>query len=125
MLTSREWRWLASVGEDLRYAVRSLRRSPGFTAIVTLTLALGVGASTAVYTVVDAVLLQPLSFPESDRLVRVAENLPWMAADGVPVQGGVTYREFQDWRSRSTTLEGMVGIASALGLVRTAGGTAR
>jgi len=58
-----------SVLQDLRYAVRSLRASPLFTAVAVLTLALGIGATSTLFTVIDAVLLRPLPFPEADRIV--------------------------------------------------------
>ena len=61
---------------DLRFSLRSLRRNPGFTALAVLTLALGIGATTAIYAVVDAVMLRPLPFPEADRLVQVWETTP-------------------------------------------------
>src|SRR4051794_38829733 len=65
-----------SIFHDLRQAARSLRRSPGFTALAVLTLGLGLGAAAAIASVVDGVLLRPLPYPESDRLVVVQETLP-------------------------------------------------
>lgn len=66
--------WIESTMRDIRYGVRGLRRNPGFTAAAGLTLALGIGATTAVFTVVDHVLLRPLPYPEADRLVEIRQQ---------------------------------------------------
>jgi putative ABC transport system permease protein len=91
---------MAVMLRDVLYAVRTLRRSPGFAASAILALALGVGANTAVFSVVYAVLLKPLPYPDPDRLVRLSER----NAAGVD-SGVVSIGTFVDWRSRSRTLD--------------------
>lgn len=86
---------------DLRYAFRTLRRSPAFAASAILALALGIGANTAVFSVIHAVLLKPLPYAEPDRLVRLYER---NSAEGVE-RGSVSPGTFADWRARSHTLE--------------------
>src|SRR4051812_33086204 len=102
--------WLGDAWQDIRYAVRSLRRSPAFTTAAVLTLALGIGATTAIYSVVDTILLEPLPYADSDRLVRVFENYPFIDASRPPVQRGPSYQQFLEWRARATTLSEAVAI---------------
>lgn len=88
--------------QDIRYGLRVLRKNPGFTAAVIVTLALGIGATTAIFSVVDAVLLKPLPFPTSDRLIRVQSVL---LANG---HGAVaSYPDFLDWRARNHVFDGL------------------
>ena len=65
-------RWIEAIGQDLRYAVRGLRKSPGFTLVSVLTLAIGIGGTTAVFSVINGILLRPLPYPDQDRLVAVS-----------------------------------------------------
>jgi hypothetical protein len=94
-------RIIAEILTDVRYAVRQLRRNRGFAAVAVLTLALGLGPTTAIFSVVNGVLLRPLPFPEPDRLVRVLEV--------VPKQGrfAVAPANFLDWREQNNVFEGM------------------
>ncbi|PYV87862.1 MAG: hypothetical protein DMG05_16625 [Acidobacteria bacterium] len=89
---------------DLRFAIRMLFKNPGFTAVVVLTLALGIGANTSVFTVVNAVLLRPLRYPDSERLM-VIQATRLGSKEGFQSAPGV----FLDWRERSTSFEKLVG----------------
>ena len=82
---------------DLRHSLRALLRSTGFTAIAVLTLALGIGANTALFSVINGVLLNPLPYPHSDQLVSVSEKRP-----GVD-QAPPVYLNFLDWRRQTRT----------------------
>jgi putative ABC transport system permease protein len=88
---------------SLRLAVRQLSKSPGFAAVVVLTLALGIGSTTAIYTVVRGVLMRPLPFREPDRLVFLGESIPSTALGVWPVSA----RHFTEWRSRSASFESL------------------
>src|SRR5438094_129076 len=90
---------LDSLWQDLRYAARALRKNPGFAAVAILTLALGVGATTAIFTVVHAVLLRPLPFPEADRLVEV--RIVGRNAAVFPLPD----TDFLAWRSQNNSAE--------------------
>jgi putative ABC transport system permease protein len=93
--------------QDLKYALRTLRRSPTFTAVAVLTLALGIGATTVIFSVVNSVLLTPLPFAEPDRLVSVWEhNLP-LNHPRNPVSAG----NFQEWRNRARSFEQIAAFA--------------
>ncbi|HVC48190.1 MAG TPA: ABC transporter permease [Terracidiphilus sp.] len=90
------WLWLERFGQDLRYALRQMRRSPGFAASVIGTLALGIGAATAMFTVVDHMLLRPLLYKDANRLVAISEaDRTGKGANDVP------WQDIQEWRSRN------------------------
>jgi predicted permease len=100
----------AALGQDLRYAARSIRRAPGFSAVVLLTLALGIGATTAMFSVVRGVLLRPLPFPQAEQVVRL-----WPSNPGADVpKGEVSHTELRDWE-RDLTRFSAVGAFRVLG----------
>src|SRR5262245_17049673 len=97
--------------QDTRYALAMMRRNPGFTAAGLLTLALGIGATTAVFSILYGVLLRPLPFPGAHRLVRVWEEHP----GGTPVVAGsrwITNRTYYAWTERPRTIDVLGGYGS-------------
>lgn len=92
---------MTGILHDLRHAVRQLRRSPGFAVVAIGTLALGIGAATAIFSVAHAVLFRPLPFPDSDRLVHVWESHPDRGVD----RNNVSTGNFMDWRDETTAFE--------------------
>src|SRR5580658_1767706 len=100
--------WLETTGQNLRYAARMLRRNPGFTLVAILTLALGIGANVAIFTVVHAVLLQPLPFPHPEQLVRVYDDI--LASNTHDV--GMSPPELWDLRDKSGVFQDISAIFS-------------
>jgi putative ABC transport system permease protein len=94
--------------QDARYAIRSLARVPGFTAVGVLTLALGIGANTAIFSVLNGVLLQPLPYPKPDQLIYVTSQFPKLGFDQFPVDAA----EFLEFRERAQSFQS-VGAYSA------------
>src|SRR5216683_6435604 len=101
---------------DLRYAGRSLRRSPGFAALAVLIMALGIGANTAVFSVVNAVLLRPLAYRDPDRIVTLSDFSPTREA-ATPLSKQVSIPDFQDWHDQSSSFEAMAYYSSREGAV--------
>ncbi|MGB6689138.1 MAG: ABC transporter permease [Terracidiphilus sp.] len=104
--TYEAWGWapFERLLQDLRYTLRQLRRSPGFTSVCLITLALGIGANTAMFSVVQGVILAPLPFPQADRLTFLWEKRP-----GVP-QLDVSYPNFEDWEKRARSFDSMSAL---------------
>jgi putative ABC transport system permease protein len=92
--------------QDLRYAVRMLFKAPGFTAVALLTLALGIGANTAIFSVIESVLLRPLPYDHPQQLIEIWDTYP----PTVPL-AGLSPGDFHDWQKQSTTVSGMAAYS--------------
>jgi hypothetical protein len=90
--------------QDVRYGLRMLRKSPGFTAVALLTLALGIGANTAIFSVVYGILLRPLPYHDSGRLIVLNETTPKVG------MVSVSYPDFLDWRAQSQAFSQMAAV---------------
>ena len=100
-------RFIETLFQDLRYGIRMLRRNPGFTFVAALTLALGIGANTAMFSVVNAVLLRPLPYHDPDRLVTAS---PYRrATDGYTILSP----NFLNWRAQSKSFEQVAAYTTA------------
>jgi putative ABC transport system permease protein len=100
-VTRAMWGWasLERLGQDLRFGLRMLRKNPGFSLVAILTLALGVGANTAIFSVVNAVLLNPFAYPEAERIMFLSSS----RLSEPDSSGAVSYPNFLDWQKQQTT----------------------
>jgi putative ABC transport system permease protein len=104
--TNRRTNMIADLWQDVRFGARMLRKNPGFTLIAVFTLALGIGANTAIFSVVDGLLLRPLPYPEPERLVWLTNKT------SRDPRTGISYPNFSDWRERAQSFEGMAAFRS-------------
>lgn len=100
-------KWIEDTGQDLRFALRGWAKTPGFAVAAVATLALGIGANTAVFSVISGVLLRPLPYADPDRLVQVNEIQP-RSGSNVETDGAVWQVDFQEFRSHSRLSQGFV-----------------
>ena len=93
--------WGEALGQDLRYAVRGLRKAPAFTLVAVLTLALGIGGTTTIFTAIDALLLRPLPYPDHDRLVALSTSYAKFPRE----TGPVSTTDVAHWRADNHVFE--------------------
>src|ERR1700746_1043316 len=101
---------IENVLQDVRYGLRGLRRSPAFTAIAVLSLALGIGANCAVFSLADALLLRPLPVPDPDAIVTVSADQPVLSA-GV---GALSYPDYRDLREKTSSFTGVAALQTSI-----------
>jgi predicted permease len=101
---ARGLRWLEHLGQDLRYGARTLLRSPGFTTLAVLTLGLGIGANTAIFSVIDGVLVKPLPYANGDRLLLIQQSAPLTNQPNL----GISIKELYDYRAELASFDGLV-----------------
>src|SRR5688572_6715238 len=108
---------MESLIKDIRYGIRSLARHPGFTTVAVLTLALGIGANTAIFSVVNAVLLRPLPFADPERIVSLWDTIPQLgwAPTSLP--------EFVDWKAQNQSFEQLAAFQGGTIFLDAGGGT--
>src|SRR6266508_1589 len=109
---------IAALWQDLRFGARMLMKQPGFTLIAVLTLALGIGANTAIFSVVNALLLRPLPYRQPERLVKVKATLPRKNAFNMTV----SYPTFRDWQEQSTVFAHVAAYVAIAGGLNLTGG---
>ncbi len=109
---SRKTRWLEDLAQDLAYAVRTLIKTPGFTIVAALVLALGIGANTAVFAVVNSVLLRPLPYDEPDRLFLLSTIPKVLSFDPGPI---MVDRDYLQFRRQNHSFESLTALDNAAG----------
>ncbi|MBO0860570.1 MAG: ABC transporter permease [Chloracidobacterium sp.] len=116
---ARAGHWIETLWLDIRYGLRTLRRNFGVAVVATLTLALGIGANTAIFSVVNAVLLRPLPYAEPDRIVAVSYHHP------MPGYNAIHIEDFLAWRDRTTVFDRVAAYAKNTADLRSSGETER
>jgi predicted permease len=114
------WNWLESLWRDIRYGLRTLRRSPSFSATAILVMALGIGASTSLFTIVRSVLLRPLPFRDPNKLVMIYEH--YRIGDTIHLYNPVAAADFHDWREKTHGFQDMAAWRWWAGAVTTNSG---
>src|SRR5215208_535533 len=107
--------WLGELGSDIRYAIRQLKTAPAFTLVAALTLAFGIGANSAIFSLVDATLLRPLPFGEPERLVAM-----WERSER-STRGAASPINMLDWNERSRSFDLIAGFVPGVGAMVMAG----
>ena len=102
------WEWLENVAQDIRFGLRMLRKNPGFTAVAVLTLALGIGANTAIFSVINAILLRPIPASHPEQLVRF-----YSSGAGIPSQRSFSYPNYEDLQKQNEAFSDLVALSQA------------
>ena len=105
------WAWLEALGQDLRFGLRMLRKNTGFTLVAVVTLALGIGATTAIYTVVNALLLHPFAYPQSERLMFLSQKYK---GDPDNREFAVSYLNFLDWQQQQQVFSHLAAMRGTM-----------
>src|SRR5712692_1894890 len=102
------WEWLENVAADVRFGLRMLRKNPGFTAVAVLTLALGIGANTAIFSVINGILLRPIPAFHPEQLVRF-----YSTGAGIPAQRSFSYPNYVDLQKQNEAFSDLVALSQA------------
>ncbi len=106
------WNWVETLRRDARYALRAVRRNPGFAAVTVLTLALGIGANTAIFSVVNGVLLRPLPYRDADRLVTITSNVSGPPGTSPGSSMALSYPDYEDIGKLTDAVAGIAAYSN-------------